>query len=80
LVDDHSRFVIGLRILTETKATPILAWLEDCFELCGRPLELMSDNGLPFRRTVMITRSTQAGTLGRKLCGRRELATRTVSP
>jgi len=48
LVDDHSRFVIGLRILSETKATPILAWLEECFELCGRPLELMSDNGLPF--------------------------------
>jgi len=48
LVDDHSRFVIGLRILPEAKATPILAWLEECFELCGRPLELMSDNGLPF--------------------------------
>ena len=48
LVDDHSRFVIGLRILTETKALPILTWLEECFELCGQPLELMSDNGLPF--------------------------------
>lgn len=48
LVDDHSRFVIGLRILTAAKATPILQWLEDCFELCGQPLELMSDNGLPF--------------------------------
>jgi transposase InsO family protein len=48
LVDDHSRFVIGLRILTETKATPILRWLEECFELCGHPLQLMSDNGLPF--------------------------------
>ncbi|TAN34925.1 transposase [bacterium] len=48
LVDDHSRFVIGLRILTETKAAPILRWLDECFELCGRPLQLMSDNGLPF--------------------------------
>ncbi len=48
LVDDHSRFVIGLRILPEAKATPILAWLEECFELCGRPLEVMSDNGQPF--------------------------------
>jgi len=25
-----------------------LTWLEDCFELCGHPLQLMSDNGLPF--------------------------------
>jgi len=48
LVDDHFRFVIGLRILTETKAAPILRWLDECFELCGRPLQLMSDNGLPF--------------------------------
>lgn len=48
IIDDHSRFVIGLRILTETKAEPILAWLNECFELCGQPLQLMSDNGLPF--------------------------------
>lgn len=48
LVDDHSRFVIGLRILSENRAKPILQWLDECFELCGWPLELMSDNGLPF--------------------------------
>ncbi len=48
MVDDHSRFVIGLRILSETRAKPILAWLDECFELCGQPLQLMSDNGLPF--------------------------------
>jgi len=48
LVDDHSRFVIGLRILTHAAAAPILSWLEECFELCGHPLELMSDNGQPF--------------------------------
>lgn len=48
LIDDHSRFVIGLRILSEQKAKPILEWMDECFELCGRPLELMSDNGKPF--------------------------------
>jgi transposase InsO family protein len=48
LVDDHSRFVIGLRIATDQQSTPILAWLRDCVELCGRPLDLMSDNGGPF--------------------------------
>jgi len=48
LVDDHSRFVIGLRIHTDQKLAPVLRWLDECFELCGRPLELMSDNGMPF--------------------------------
>jgi transposase InsO family protein len=48
LVDDHSRFVIGLRIHTDAQAAPILRWLDECFELCGQPLQLMSDNGQPF--------------------------------
>jgi len=48
LVDDHSRFLIGLRVLPHPRAQPILAWLDDCVELCGAPLELMSDNGSPF--------------------------------
>ena len=48
LVDDHSRFVIGLRIATDRQGAAILAWLRDCVELCGTPLDLMSDNGSPF--------------------------------
>jgi transposase InsO family protein len=48
LVDDHSRFLIGLRVLPRPQARPILAWLEDCLEVCGAPIELMSDNGSPF--------------------------------
>jgi len=48
LVDDHSRYVLGLRIQTGQQAAPILDWMRDCFELCGRPLDLMSDNGSPF--------------------------------
>jgi putative transposase len=48
LVDDHSRFLIGLRVLPRPATEPILAWLADCFELVGVPLEIMSDNGAPF--------------------------------
>ena len=48
LVDDHSRYLIGLRVLPRPATEPILAWLHDCFELCGQPLEVMSDNGSPF--------------------------------
>lgn len=48
LVDDHSRFLIGLRVLPRPRTAPILTWLDDCLELCGTPIELMSDNGSPF--------------------------------
>ena len=48
LVDDHSRYVIGLRVLPRPQAEPILEWLDECFELVGIPLEVMSDNGAPF--------------------------------
>lgn len=48
LVDDHSRFLIGLRVLPRPSAAPILEWLRDCFESCGLPHEVMSDNGAPF--------------------------------
>jgi transposase InsO family protein len=48
LVDDHSRYVLGLRIATGREIAGILIWLRDCIELCGRPLELMTDNGTEF--------------------------------
>jgi transposase InsO family protein len=48
LVDDHSRYLIGLRVLPRPRTEPILAWFEECLELVGIPLEVMSDNGAPF--------------------------------
>jgi transposase InsO family protein len=48
LVDDHSRYVLGLRIGAGKELTTILEWLRDCIELCGRPLEVMTDNGAEF--------------------------------
>ena len=48
LVDDHSRYLIGLRIAERQETDGILRWLADCVELCGKPLDLMSDNGTPF--------------------------------
>ena len=54
LVDDHSRFLLGIRAVPTKEASSILALLEEAVELCGVPLELMSDNGTPF---VAIARS-----------------------
>jgi transposase InsO family protein len=54
LVDDHSRFLLGIRAVPTKEATWILALLEEAVELCGVPHELMTDNGTPF---VAIVRS-----------------------
>ena len=42
-VDDHSRFIIGLRVLPSPSTQPNSTGLGDCFELCGMPHEVMSD-------------------------------------
>ncbi len=48
LIDDYSRFLVGIRAVPTRHAAPILATLEEAIELCGVPLELMTDNGTPF--------------------------------
>jgi transposase InsO family protein len=54
LVNDHSRFLLGIRAVPTKEAVWVLALLEEAIELCGVPHELMTDNGTPF---VAITRS-----------------------
>jgi len=54
LVDDHSRFLLGIRAVPTKEAIWILDLLEEAVELCGVPHELMTDNGTPF---VAIVRS-----------------------
>jgi transposase InsO family protein len=54
LVDDHSRFLLGIRAVPTKEALWTLALLEEAVELCGVPRELMTDNGTPF---VAITRT-----------------------
>jgi transposase InsO family protein len=52
LVDDHSRYLLGIRALPSKEAGAILATLAEAIELCGLPLALMSDNGTPFVAVV----------------------------
>ena len=54
LVDDHSRFLLGIRAVPTKEAIWILGLLEEAVELCGVPHDLMTDNGTPF---VAITRT-----------------------
>jgi transposase InsO family protein len=48
LVDDHSRFLLGIRAVPTKEAATVLETLAEAIELCGVPLALMSDNGTPF--------------------------------
>ncbi|HKX66063.1 MAG TPA: integrase core domain-containing protein [Intrasporangium sp.] len=48
LIDDHSRFLLGIRAVPTKEAIWVLALLEEAIELCGVPHELMTDNGTPF--------------------------------
>ncbi len=48
LVDDWSRFLVGIRAVPSLEAEAILRFLGEAVELCGVPLALMSDNGSPF--------------------------------
>jgi len=54
LVDDHSRYLLGIRAVPSKEALAILDVLGEAIELCGIPLALMTDNGTPF---VAIARS-----------------------
>jgi len=48
LVDDHSRFLLGIRAVPTKEAVTVLETLAEAIELCGVPLALMTDNGTPF--------------------------------
>ena len=48
LVDDFSRYLLGIRAIPTREAIPVLETLAEAVELCGVPLELMTDNGTPF--------------------------------
>jgi transposase InsO family protein len=58
LVDDHSRYLLGIRAVPTRQALPILELLAEAVELCGVPLELMTDNGTPF---VAVVRTMLSG-------------------
>lgn len=54
LVDDFSRFLLGIRAVPSLEAEALLRFFAETIELCGVPLALMSDNGSPF---VAITKT-----------------------
>jgi transposase InsO family protein len=48
LVDDFSRYLLGIHAVPTKEAVPVLETLAEAIDLCGVPLALMSDNGTPF--------------------------------
>lgn len=48
VLDDHSRFAIGLVALTGTARVPVQAALATCFERYGVPEAILCDHGVPW--------------------------------
>jgi transposase InsO family protein len=51
IVDDHSRFAVGLYALATLQAAPVRTALIECFERYGVPLAMLMDHGTPWWAT-----------------------------
>jgi transposase InsO family protein len=48
VLDDHSRYAVGLFAMTSTAGEPALTALRGCFERYGLPLAMLVDHGCPW--------------------------------
>ena len=48
ILDDHSRYLIGLQALGSTQAEPVREQLEQVFQRCGVPKGMLMDHGVPW--------------------------------
>src|SRR6202012_4916009 len=48
ILDDHSRYLIGLQALGSTQAEPVRNQLEQAFQQCGVPVGMLMDHGIPW--------------------------------
>ena len=48
ILDDHSRYLVGLAALPNTGARPLLEYLPQVFERCGVPEAMLVDHGTPW--------------------------------
>lgn len=51
ILDDHSRYLVGLAALPNTGARPLLDYLPTVFERCGVPEAMLVDHGTPWWNT-----------------------------
>lgn len=52
VLDDHSRFAVGLAALSGTAGAPVLRVLQACFEQYGVPDAILCDHGVPWWHAV----------------------------
>ena len=55
VLDDHSRYAITLQGTWSTKAEPVRERLEEAFQRCGVPEEMLMDHGTPWWNMKAIT-------------------------
>jgi transposase InsO family protein len=61
ILDDHSRFAVGLYPLTTLQTAPVQAALIDCFEHYGVPTAMLMDHGVPWCDPARPTGLTRLG-------------------
>jgi len=52
ILDDHSRFAVGLYALDHPRAVPVIEWLAHTFEEYGVPQAMLIDHGTPWWSTT----------------------------
>ena len=52
ILDDHSRYVVAARYFTEQTGANVLKVLRDAVMTCGRPNQVLADNGTQFRNAM----------------------------
>src|SRR5271170_6220092 len=58
ILDDHSRYAITLHGTWSSKAEPVKERLEEAFQRCGVPKEMLMDHGTPWWNMKSATGST----------------------
>jgi transposase InsO family protein len=51
VLDDHSRYAVGLFAMASTEGTPVYTALRGCFERYGLPVAMLVDHGTPWWST-----------------------------
>jgi len=50
ILDDHSRFAVGLHALDHPRVVFVIEWLAYTFEKYGVPQAMLMDHGIPRRK------------------------------
>ena len=51
VIDDHSRFIVGYKLMRTPNVDDVIDTLEGCFSIYGKPKQILTDHGTQFYAT-----------------------------